>query len=225
MTDEITVPADLPTTVAGALERAARLFPGLEALVEGDLRLDYSQLLDAVDEAARALVASGIEPGDRVAIWAPNCAEWVIACSAVHRVGAILVPLNTRFKGSEAAYILNTSRARMLFTVTDFLDTDYVEALGDRGELPHLEQVVVMRGDAHDDTVGWTEFLARATSVPADAAARARRRHRTRRPGQHPLHLRAPPGSRRAPCSATRPSCGPTGRGPAWSASRRATGT
>jgi acyl-CoA synthetase (AMP-forming)/AMP-acid ligase II len=171
VTDEIPVPDDLPTTVAGALERAAHLFGSREGLVEGDLRLTFSQLLDAVDDAARALIATGIEPGDRVSIWAPNCAEWVIACSAIHRVGAVLVPLNTRFKGSEAQYILNTSRARLLFTVTDFLDTDYVEALGDLAALPHLEQVVVLRGSTHEGNVAWDDFLARAADVPSDAAA------------------------------------------------------
>ena len=56
-------------------------------------------------------------------------AEWAIAASAVHRAGAVLVPLNTRLKGPEAAYILNTARARLLFTVSDFLDTDYVTLL------------------------------------------------------------------------------------------------
>jgi acyl-CoA synthetase (AMP-forming)/AMP-acid ligase II len=170
VTDEIPVPDDLPTTVAGALERAARRFPEREALVEGDLRLTFPQLLDAVDEAARALVASGIEPGDRVAIWAPNCAEWVVAASAVHRAGAVVVPLNTRFKGPEAAYILNTSRARLLFTVSDFLDMDYVEMLGDRAEVPDVEQVVVLRGPARPGTVTWADFLTRAASAPADAA-------------------------------------------------------
>ena len=171
MTDEISVPDDLPSTVAGALERAARLFPEVEGLVDGELRLTYPQLLDAVDEAARALVASGVEPGDRVAVWAQNCAEWVIAGSAVFRAGAVLVPLNTRFKGPEAAFILNTSRARLLFTVTDFLDTNYVAMLGDRSEVPHLEQIVVMKGPATEGTVGWSDFLARARQVPDDAAA------------------------------------------------------
>ena len=123
---EFPVPDDLPATVPGALERAARRFPELEALVDGDLRLTYPKLLAEVDRAARALVGSGVQPGDRVAIWAPNCAEWAITASAVHRAGAAVVPLNTRFKGAEARYILDTAGARMLFTVTDFLDTDYV---------------------------------------------------------------------------------------------------
>jgi acyl-CoA synthetase (AMP-forming)/AMP-acid ligase II len=171
VTDEIEIPDDLPTTVAGALERAARTFGAEEALVEGDVRLSWTELLAAVDEAARALVASGIEPGDRVAVWGPNMAEWAIAASAVHRVGAVLVPLNTRFKGPEAAYILNTARARMLFTVSDFLDTDYVALLGERDAVPSVEEVVVLRGPERPDTVGWTSFLARAGDVAEDAAA------------------------------------------------------
>ncbi len=171
MTDELDIPDDLPRTVAGALERAAHRFGDEEALVDGGLRLSWVDLLAAVDEAARALVASTIQPGDRIAIWAPNLAEWAIAASAAHRAGAVVVPLNTRFKGAEAAYILNTARARMLFTVSDFLDTDYVALLGDRGAVPDLEEVVVLRGPERPDTVSWETFLARADSVPDTAAA------------------------------------------------------
>src|SRR4051794_29813519 len=102
---------DLPDTVAGALDRAAAKFGDLEALVDGETRQTFGQLLGVVDEAARALIASGVETGDRVAIWAPNVGEWVVAASAVHRVGAVLVTLNTRFKGDEAAYIIRTAGA------------------------------------------------------------------------------------------------------------------
>ena len=84
------------------------MYGDLEALVDGDLRLNYSELLEHVDEAARSLIALDIKPGDRVAIWAQNIAEWVIAACAIHRSGAVLVPLNTRFKRSEATYILKT---------------------------------------------------------------------------------------------------------------------
>jgi acyl-CoA synthetase (AMP-forming)/AMP-acid ligase II len=171
VSDEIEIPDDLPRTVAEALERAARLFGDEEALVDGDVRLSWVELLAAVDEAARALIATGIEPGDRVAIWAPNMGEWAIAASAIHRAGAVLVPLNTRFKGPEAAYILNTSRARLLFTVSDFLDTDYVALLGDVSAVPSVEEIVVLRGPTRPGTVAWADFLSRATSVPADAAA------------------------------------------------------
>src|SRR5688572_29029803 len=116
----------LPETIGGVLDRAVDRFGGTEAVVEGDLRLTFADLAERVDRAARALVATAIGHGDRVAIWAPNLSEWVEASLAVHRIGAVLVTLNTRFKGPEAAHILNASGARLLFTVTDFLDTDYV---------------------------------------------------------------------------------------------------
>lgn len=161
----------LPPTVAAALEVAAERFGAREALVDGDLRLSYVELLERVDEAARALIALDIAPGDRVAIWAQNIAEWVIAACAIHRSGAVLVPLNTRFKRPEATYILNNSGARLLFTVSEFLGTDYVELLGDRSELPSLEHVVLLQGPARPNTISWTEFLAKANEVPADAAA------------------------------------------------------
>lgn len=168
---EATYPVDLPTTVAAALERAAERFPDREALVDGDLRLDYPALLDRVDEAARALIALGIDHGDCVAIWAPNIAEWVITACAIHRCGAVLVPLNTRFKRPEATHLLETSRARVLFTVSEFLGTDYVDLLGDRTHLDHLDHVVLLRGPARAGTIPWNEFLDGASTVPLNAAA------------------------------------------------------
>ena len=70
-----------------------------EVLVDGDYRLTYAELPEAVDAYARGFVAAGVEPGGRVAIWAPNCAEWVLAALGALRAGAVLVPMNTRFKG------------------------------------------------------------------------------------------------------------------------------
>ncbi|MBV9412252.1 MAG: fatty acid--CoA ligase family protein, partial [Acidimicrobiia bacterium] len=107
-----------------------------------------------------------VEPGDRVAIWAPNTWEWVVALGGLHSAGAVLVPLNTRFKGQEAAYILQKSGARVLLTVTDFLGTDYVAMLeGERAKLPALEHVVVIRGHAPHDTIGWSDFIGNGQSV------------------------------------------------------------
>jgi acyl-CoA synthetase (AMP-forming)/AMP-acid ligase II len=165
---------DLPQTIPSVLERAVILYPEVEALVDGDTRLTFPELAAAVDEAARALVASGVEPGDRVAIWGPNMAEWAITALAVHRSGGVVVPLNTRFKGSEAAYILAASGARRLFTVTDFLDTDYVALLRDADEVPELDEIVVLRGPGRDGTTSWEQFLARADTVaPTVTAERA----------------------------------------------------
>ena len=159
-----------PSTIPQVIEAAAERFGTGEALVEGDLRLDWVQLAAAADEAARALIASGVERGDRVAIWAPNISEWVIAALGIHRAGAVVVTINTRFKGNEALHVLTTAGARMLFTVTDFLDTDYVAMLDAVGRPPGLAEVVVMRGPAGPDQA-WSDFLVRAAEVPAETSA------------------------------------------------------
>ena len=154
---------------------SARRFGAQEAIVDGDVTLTFADLETAVRDAARAFMAVGIGPGDRVAIWAPNCWEWVVAALGLQSAGAVLVPLNTRFKGREAAYILGRSHARALITTRGFLDTDYVALLHDAvdvaQELPDLETTVVMRGEAPDGTVGWQAFLEGGSAVAPEAAA------------------------------------------------------
>ena len=113
-------PADVPPTIPAAVTRAAALWPDAEALVDGDIRFTFAQLAERVEEAARAFVASGLRAGDRAAIWAPNSARWIIASLGLYAAGGVLVPINSRFKAAEAAHVLNTSKARYLFTVTDF---------------------------------------------------------------------------------------------------------
>ena len=101
-----------------------------------------------------------------------------------------VVPINTRFKGREAAYVLENSEAKMLFCVTDFLDTDYV-ALLQQAEVPtSLAEIVVMRGDCPTGTTSYSDFMARAAAVSeAERAARSARGQR-RRPLPHHVHLR-----------------------------------
>jgi acyl-CoA synthetase (AMP-forming)/AMP-acid ligase II len=135
------------------------------AIVSGSRRMAYAELAAQVSSAARALLASGIEPGDRVAVWAPNSPEWIVAALGVTAAGGVLVPVNTRFKGAEAAYVLARSGARLLFTVRGFLDTDYPALLRDAAvALPALEHTIVLAGDAHD-ALSWDDFLARGEGV------------------------------------------------------------
>jgi acyl-CoA synthetase (AMP-forming)/AMP-acid ligase II len=110
----------VPGLVAGAAER----FGQAEALVDGDLRLSFSELERQALRVTGAAMSAGIGPGDRVGIWAPNMAEWVLAALGLLGAGAVLVPLNTRFKGPEAAYVLRRSRAKALFSVRGFLGID-----------------------------------------------------------------------------------------------------
>jgi HIP---CoA ligase len=153
-------------TLPGLWASAAERFAETDALVDAPVRFTFKQLYGAAREAARAFIAMGVEPGDRVAMWAPNTWEWVVSLGGLHAAGAVLVPLNTRFKGPEAAYILQKSGAKVLLTVTDFLGTDYVDMLEpERENLPALEHVIVIQGSASRGTVGWSDFLGNGQSV------------------------------------------------------------
>jgi len=159
----------IPAVTAGAAER----FGGQIAIVDGDTRLTFAALAAQARSFAAALVATGVEPGDRVGIWAFNSCEWVVALLGLLHAGAILVPVNTRFKGREAADILARSRARVLVTVTDFLGTDYTSLLATSGvDLPDLESIVVARGPVTGRGRSWSEFLAEANDAAATEADR-----------------------------------------------------
>jgi acyl-CoA synthetase (AMP-forming)/AMP-acid ligase II len=167
--------ASIPALAAAAVDR----FGDRVAVRDGDAELTYAGLVDTARTFAGALVASGVDAGDRVAIWCFNSVEWIVAALGIFEAGAVLVPVNTRFKGAEAADVLARSRARVLVTVTDFLDADYVAMLAGAGvDLPHLETTVVARGPAPDGTTTWAEFTGRAT-----AASRNEAQHRAEKVG------------------------------------------
>jgi acyl-CoA synthetase (AMP-forming)/AMP-acid ligase II len=170
-------------TIPALVERAAERFGSREALVDGDAagadgrnvrRLTFGELATATNEAARAYIAHGLEPGDRVAIWAPNSARWVVAALGAYRAGGVVTTVNTRFKGPEAAHVVRTAGARLLVTVTDFVDTDYVALLEGAGRPACLERTVVLHGPVPGGCVGWEGFLAGAADVdPAVGVKRA----------------------------------------------------
>jgi len=161
-------------SIPGLVADAAIRFGDAEAVADGDVRLSFAQLERDALQVTGAAIAAGIHPGDRVAIWAPNMAEWIVAALGLVGAGAALVPLNTRFKGPEAAYVLTRSRARVLFTVRGFLGIDYPDMLAEE-DVPHLERIVLLRDDegttsevTTTDEVpifGWHEFLAGAEGV------------------------------------------------------------
>src|SRR5690606_33374654 len=138
-------------TTPALLQDATRRRGDAEAVVdrsvEPAVRLGFGELLERSRQLAAALIGAGIQPGDRVAIWAPNCWEWIVALFGLHSAGAVLVPLNTRYKGIEAGDILRRSGARLLFTVEGFLGNDYASMLDEPevGELPDLERIVLLR--------------------------------------------------------------------------------
>ena len=164
MTDE---PSGLPTTIPGAAKAAAEKWPGAPGLIVGERRWTFAQVWADARAAASALLASGIGPGDRIAIWAPNSREWILAALGAQTLGAIIVPMNTRFKGTEAGDILRRAHVRMLFAPRDFLGQDYASLIAGE-DLPDLEEIVPVDGD-------WDAFVARGRGAddPAVDAALA----------------------------------------------------
>ena len=108
-------------TIPAVLRAAAGEVPDREAVVTPEVRLTFAQLLDRVRTFSSAALAAGIGAGDRVALWGPNTADWVVAALGLTGVGAVLVPVNTRFKGEEARYLLDRTGATTLWVDDDFL--------------------------------------------------------------------------------------------------------
>jgi acyl-CoA synthetase (AMP-forming)/AMP-acid ligase II len=150
-------------TLPQLIQQAAACYGNKIAISDGDYQLSYQQLDTSRIAAARAFLAAGLNKGDRIAIWAPNIPLWIMAAIGAQSVGAVLVPLNTRLKGPEAGYILRTSGAKLLFTVSDFLDVSYPELLKSE-ELPDLEQIIMLSG-ASDGALPWEAFLEAGSAV------------------------------------------------------------
>src|SRR5215203_3413639 len=170
-------------TVGGLLDLVAERRPEDDALVYPDrgLRYTYREFKEVVEECARALMALGLEKGDRVAVWGQNVPEWVILQFATGKVGAVLVTVNPAYRASELKYVLDQSDSAALFLTGGVKGADFVEILGQAvpelagaaggelsvAELPHLRHVVLMgegpRGGL--PIAGFDEFLARAAEV------------------------------------------------------------
>jgi HIP---CoA ligase len=179
------------TTIPAALARAAADYGDAPALAEpGGPRLSWRELHEQATGVSRALLAAGLGPGDRVAVWSPNTHHWVLAALGALGAGGTLVPVSTRFTGHEALDVISRSGARVLFVAGCFLGTDRLAELraaaretlsmpnaSTRPVLDRLDLVVQVPVDPAapaDDAVDWPEFLARAARVPAaEAAARA----------------------------------------------------
>lgn len=105
-------------------------FGDAEAIADGSVRLSFAELADRIRCAAGAFAAAGISKGDRAAIWAPNSAEWIIAAFGLLTAGGVLVPVNTRFKPSEADDIIGRSGAKLVLIEKGFLGLDFTAPAG-----------------------------------------------------------------------------------------------
>ncbi|WP_432942038.1 AMP-binding protein [Kribbella sp. CA-253562] len=146
----------LGETIGANLRRTVTTYGEQEALVEvaTGRRWTYTEFGAAVDTFAKGLLARGIGKGDRVGIWAPNCAEWTISQYATATIGAILVNINPAYRTHELAYALNQSGVRLLISATEFKTSDY-RAMVDqvRRDCPALEETVYIGTDDWDAVV------------------------------------------------------------------------
>jgi acyl-CoA synthetase (AMP-forming)/AMP-acid ligase II len=154
-------------TVPQLLSRAEREFGATEALVDGDVRWTFLQLAAEVSRCAAAMIASGVTPGDRVAVWAGNGHRFVVGALGAVSAGAVLVPVSTRFKGDEASWILARSGTRMLLVDNGFLGNDYLGMLRAAGGLPGELDIVTLGITGDPEAHSFDEFLLRGNVVAA----------------------------------------------------------
>src|ERR1700710_2546591 len=155
----------LEETIGANFEATAARHPDVEALVDvaSGRRWTYAELNAEIDVIARGLMARGIDKGDRVGVWAPNCAEWTIVQYAMAKIGAILVNINPAYRTHELAYVLNQSGVRTLIAATAFKSSDYRSMVDEvRPESPGLSDVVFL------GTPDWQRLRADADAVSQD---------------------------------------------------------
>jgi HIP---CoA ligase len=160
-------------SIPAMVRASAARFAAREAIVDGGQRISYAELDAMLMRSARAVLSAGIGPGDRVAVWAPNSARYIAAVLGVLSAGAWVVPMNTRLKGAEAAYVLQKARATAIMTVTGFLGIDYLAMLEVVTPRPAaLSRTVVMSGPAPPWATDWESFLRSGDRVSEAEAER-----------------------------------------------------
>ncbi|WP_372798165.1 FadD3 family acyl-CoA ligase [Litorivivens sp.] len=159
----------LPLSLPALIAWAANEYKDQVAIKEETRRVSYAELAGLAQRSAAAFLAAGVNKGDRVAIWAPNMTEWIEAAIGLLSAGAVLVPLNNRLQGAEAADILRRSGARILLTYTR-LEKGEPLALLESESLPELEKRILLRGeDARAQT--WDDFLAGGDNLNRDTVS------------------------------------------------------
>jgi fatty-acyl-CoA synthase len=161
-------PTDIPIleeTIGANFERTVAANPGGDAVVDmaSGRRWTYAELNDGVDVLARGLMALGIDRGERVGIWAPNCPEWTMVQYATAKIGAILVNINPAYRTHELAYVLKQSGVRTLVSATAFKSSNYVSMIDEvRAETPDLAKVLYLGTD------DWRGLVAKADAIPVE---------------------------------------------------------
>jgi fatty-acyl-CoA synthase len=149
-------------TIGQVLNEIAGKVPNREALIHTDenLRYNYSLLLWEVNRAAKGLIQMGIDPGDRVALWAPNIPEWVVAQLALSKIGAIFVPVDPGAGLKDLQYLLEQSESKAIIMARGLEEDEYIDLILEVKDQAHsLEHIILIARESHPEMVLWTELL------------------------------------------------------------------
>jgi fatty-acyl-CoA synthase len=186
----------LGETIGANLDRTIAAHGGRDALIvrHQGVRMTYDELGQAVDRVARGLMALGLQPGDRMGIWAPNCAEWVLVQFASAKAGIVLVNVNPAYRTAELEYVLNQSGARLLVAARAFKTSDYAAMIEEvRPRCAALERTILLEGP------DWDALLEAAEDVSADDL----RERRTALQFDDPINIQYTSGTTGFPKGAT----------------------
>jgi len=153
-------------TIGANFARIAATYPERDAVIvrHQNVRWTYGEFAHRVERLARGLVASGLQPGDRMGIWAPNCAEWLLVQYASATAGVVLVNVNPAYRTSELEYVLRQSGCRLLVSAPAFKSSDYAAMIDEVApRCPELERVVFLASPE------WDELAAGEEDIPVPA--------------------------------------------------------
>ena len=170
----------LPDAVAGR-------YGDREALCFKEQRYTFTEVAGHIDEVAKGLMQAGVQSGDKVCLWLNNCPEWIFSMFALAKIGAVQVPVNTRFRTNDLEYVLRQCNATTLITHTTSGPIDYLAMAGELLPLkdaapgaeiaseafPHMKRVVIVSGEQRPGTLSWPEMLAAGRQV-SDGGLRSR---------------------------------------------------
>jgi fatty-acyl-CoA synthase len=166
-------------TFSELLDAAVECWGTREALQHEGRRYTFTELKAEVDAVARGLIALGVAPGDKVTLWMPNRPEWIFAFFALSKIGAIVVPVNTRFRANDLEYVVRQSDSSTLITVDRSGPIDYLKltqkvipeissaanAVLDAANFPELKRIIVQGADVPNGAITWTDMLMRGRAT------------------------------------------------------------
>jgi len=156
------------STIGDLVDKIAKRFPDRDALISRHqkIRYTYREFKTECERVARSLIACGVEKGDRVGIWSPNNAEWVLIQFATAKIGAILVNVNPAYRSSELTFALKQSGCTTLIISSPYKTSNYPEILREvRSELPLLKMVITLGEQRFPDSITWKDLLAKSEEI------------------------------------------------------------